>query len=117
MKSDRGKFYLRAIDPRTGKRQWEYPMTGQRRQWAGTVSTAGGVMIFGDDDGQLVALDAKTGQHLWHFYMGQMLTASPVTYMVDGKQYVTIAAGIDVFTFGLFEPAVSVPLVPEREEP
>jgi hypothetical protein len=62
-------------------------------------------------------LDATSGQHLWHFGAGQMMTASPVTYMAEGKQYVTIAAGMDVFSFGLFEPAVSVPLVPEKEEP
>jgi alcohol dehydrogenase (cytochrome c) len=111
------KFYLRALDPRTGEKRWEYPMTGLATMWAGTVSTAGGVVFFGDDDGQLVALDAKSGKHLWHFYMGQPLTASPITYQVDGKQYVTIASATDVFTFGLFEPAVSVPLVRERVEP
>lgn len=117
IKSDRGRFYLRAIDPKTGKRQWEYPMTGNAKNWPGTLSTAGGVIFFGDDTGQLVALDANTGRHLWHFGTGQMLTASPVAYMVDGKQYVTIAAGMDVFSFGLFEPAVSVPLIREKEEP
>jgi alcohol dehydrogenase (cytochrome c) len=111
-----GKLYLRALDPKTGKRVWEYPMTGPATMWAGTLSTAGGVIFFGDDDGQLVAVSASSGKHLWHYYMGQMITASPVTFEVDGKQYVTIAAGTDVFTFGLFEPAVSVPLVKEREQ-
>jgi len=111
-----GKFFLRALDPQTGERRWEYPMTGPRTMWAGTVSTAGGVLFFGDDDGQLVALDAQTGKHLWHYYMGQMITASPITFSLDGKQYVSIAAGSDVFTFGLFEPAASVPLIPEREQ-
>ena len=82
--------------------------------WAGTVSTAGGVLFFGDDDGHLVALEAKTGRHLWHFNTGQMLTASPIAFEVAGKQYVTIATATDIMTFGLFEPAVSVPLVKER---
>src|ERR1700722_8613286 len=109
-----GKFYLQALDPHTGEKRWEYPMTGSGEMWAGTVSTAGGVVFFGDDDGQLVALDAGTGKHLWHFYMGQLLTASPITFLADGKQYVTIVAETDVFPFGLFEPEVSVPLVPER---
>ncbi len=108
---------MRALDPKTGEKRWEYPMTGANAMWAGTVSTAGGVLFFGDDDGQLVAVDSKTGKHLWHFYMGQNLTASPITFSVDGKQYVTLAAATDVFTFGLFEPAVSVPVVPERVEP
>lgn len=109
-----GKFYLRALDPKTGKRAWEYPMTGPATMWAGTVATAGGVVFFGDDDGQLVAVDAQSGKHLWHYQMGQLLTASPATFMVDGKQYVTIAAATDIFTFGLFEPAISVPVVKER---
>ena len=43
-----------------------------------------------DDDGQIVALDAKTGRHLWHYSMGQLLTASPVTFQVNGKQYITL---------------------------
>lgn len=100
-----GQFYLRALDPATGKRRWEYPMTGHGDMWAGTVSTAGGLVFFGDDDSQLVAADAVTGSHLWHYYLGQNITASPITFMADGKQYVTIAAGADVFTFGLFQPA------------
>ncbi len=84
-----GQFFLRAFDPKTGQRIWEYPMTGPTTTWAGTVSTAGGLVFFGDDDGQLVAVDAKTGKYLWHYYMGQALSASPITYRVDGKQYVT----------------------------
>lgn len=112
-----GKFYLRALDPATGEKRWEYPMTGHGEMWAGTVSTAGGLVFFGDDDGQLVALDAKSGKHLWHFAMGQTLYASPITFMVDGKQYVTIASSTDVFTFALFEQAAPVALVPEREVP
>ena len=114
--SEKGKFYLRALDPKTGERRWEYPMTGPATMWAGTVSTAGGVVFFGDDDGQLVAVDSRTGKHLWNFYMGQMLTASPITFSVDGKQYVAIAAATSVFTFGLFEPAKSMPVIPERRE-
>ena len=111
-----GKFYLRAIDPKTGKSRWEYPMTGPGTMWGGTVSTAGGVVFFGDDDGQLVAADARTGKHLWHYSIGQMLTASPMTYSVNGRQYVSIAAGADVFTFGLFEPAAPMPLVPSKAQ-
>ena len=105
-----GQVILRAIDPKTAKRVWEYPMTGAGRMWTGIVSTATGVMFTGDDDGHFVALEAKTGKHLWHFNMGELLTASPVTYEVDGKQYVAIASGSAVFSFGLFEPAQSMPL-------
>lgn len=112
-----GQFFLRAFDPKTGERKWQYSMTGPATMWAGTVSTAGGIVFFGDDDGQFVALDAKTGRHLWHFYMGQSISASPVTYMIDGKQYVTIVSVTDVFTFGLFEPAASVPMIPVTTVP
>jgi alcohol dehydrogenase (cytochrome c) len=77
-------------------------MPGPATMWAGTVSTAGGLVFTGDDDGNLVALDAKTGADLWHFPTGQTLYASPVTFEVDGKQFVTIAAESDIFTFGLF---------------
>ncbi|MBV9612620.1 MAG: PQQ-dependent dehydrogenase, methanol/ethanol family [Acidobacteriaceae bacterium] len=104
--SEPGKFYLRAIDPATGERRWDYPMTGPATMWAGTVATAGGLVFFGDDDGQLVAVDAWTGEDLWHYSMGQLLTASPVTFSIEGKQYVVIAAATDVFAFSLFEPAV-----------
>jgi len=79
--------------------------------WAGTVSTAGGVVFFGDDDNHLVALDSRSGKHLWHYNLGQPLFASPVTYEANGKQYVTIASQTDVFTFGLFEPAHSIPVL------
>ena len=54
-----GQVILRAIDPKTGKRAWEYPMTGAGRMWTGIVSTAGGVVFSGDDDGHLVALEAR----------------------------------------------------------
>jgi alcohol dehydrogenase (cytochrome c) len=105
-----GQFVLRAYDPKTGDRKWEYPMTGPAEMWAGTVSTAGGVIFSGDDDGQLIALDARSGKHLWHFQMGEGLTASPITYAVEGKQYVAIASSTAIFSFGLHEPARSVPL-------
>ncbi len=100
-----GRFVIRAIDPATGKRVWEYPLTGPTASWAGTLSTAGGVVFSGDDDKHIIALDAKTGKYLWHFNLGQTVDASPITWARDGKQYVTIVTRSDVFTFGLFEPS------------
>jgi alcohol dehydrogenase (cytochrome c) len=99
-----GQFFLRALDARTGEKRWEHPMPGPATMWAGTVSTAGSLVFSGDDDGNLVALDAGTGEDLWHFNTGHTLFASPMTFLVDGKQYVTIAAESDIVTFGLFEP-------------
>jgi outer membrane protein assembly factor BamB len=51
----------------------------------------------------LVAVDARTGKDLWHFYMGSNLKASPMTFSAGGKQYVTIASSSNIFTFGLAE--------------
>ncbi|MBV8819793.1 MAG: PQQ-binding-like beta-propeller repeat protein [Acidobacteriaceae bacterium] len=109
--SEPGQFFLRAYEPATGQKKWEYPMTGPGESWSGTVSTAGGVVFFGDDDGNLVAVDGRTGNHLWHFYMGEGLTASPISYAVNGKQYVAIASATAIFSFGLFDP------VPNGEAP
>ena len=97
-----GEFWLRALDATSGAIKWQYRMPGPATMWAGTVSTAGGLVFTGDDDGNLVALDARTGADLWHFPTGQTLYASPVTFEVNGKQYVTIAGESDIFTFGLF---------------
>jgi len=112
-----GQFILRALQPETGERVWEYPLTGPTSAWAGTLSTAGGIIFFGDDDNHLAAVDAKSGKHLWHFNMGQAVYASPITWKRDGKQYVTITAAGGVFTFGLFEPAESTPVVDTGRKP
>ena len=104
--SEPGQMFLRAFDATTGVRVWEYPMTGPAESWAGTLSTGGGVVFFGDDDGHLVALEGKTGKHLWHFQMGEALSASPMTYSVSGKQYVAIASATAIFSFGLFESPI-----------
>jgi len=104
--SEPGQFYLRALNATTGERQWEFRMTGQATMWAGTVSTGGGLVFTGDDDGNLVALDARSGEDLWHFCTGHTLYASPMTFMLHGRQYVTIAAESDIFTFALFQEGV-----------
>jgi alcohol dehydrogenase (cytochrome c) len=65
------------------------------------LSTAGGVVFFGDDSGALAAVDAKTGKPLWHFHTSSLWKASPMTYMVDGKQYIAVAAGGNVLAFAL----------------
>ena len=103
-----GQVVLRAIDPESGQRVWEYPMTGIGGMWSGTVSTATGVLFSGDDSGHLIALEAKTGRHLWNFNLGEDLHASPIIYAVEGKQYIAIASATAVAAFGLFEPMQSL---------
>jgi alcohol dehydrogenase (cytochrome c) len=92
---------LLALSPADGKAVWTYPQVGLGRSWSGTLVTAGGVLFFGDDSDSFEAVDASTGRPLWHFNTGELMRASPMTYAVDGVQYVAIAAGSDVFSFAL----------------
>ena len=85
----------------TGSFAWKYQQTGPGHSAGGTMTTAGGLLFFGDDAGSLEAVDAQTGKPLWHFNTGQTMSASPMTYSVGGKQYVAIAAGSDIFAFAL----------------
>jgi alcohol dehydrogenase (cytochrome c) len=92
---------LLALSVADGKQVWRYPQVGQGNSWGGILTTAGGVLFFGDDAGSLEAVESATGRPLWHFDTGQVMRASPMTYAIDGIQYVAIAAGSDVFTFAL----------------
>jgi alcohol dehydrogenase (cytochrome c) len=92
---------LLALSPSDGKKVWRYPQAGHGNSWGGTLTTAGGLVFFGDDADSLEAVDAETGHALWHFNTGQSFNASPMTYAVDGVQYVAICAGSDVFSFAL----------------
>jgi len=94
---------LRAIDIRTGRSAWELPQTGTVDSWGGTLSTAGGLVFFGEDSGALMAADARNGKPLWSFQTNQTWKASPMTYMFDNKQYVAVAAGPNIIAFGLPE--------------
>jgi alcohol dehydrogenase (cytochrome c) len=92
---------LNAYDPLTGKSAWTFKY--QRAPWAGTLSTAGNLVFAGDEDGYLMAFDAKTGKNLWRINTGARLVTAPITYMVNGKQYVTMPSGGSVLTFALPE--------------
>ncbi len=96
---DTYKSAIRAIDPATGDLVWEFPI--QPRSTAGITTTAGNLLFSGSVDGYFYALDATTGEELWHMSVGRMVHSAPMTYAVDGQQYVTIAAGNVVYTFGL----------------
>lgn len=90
---------VRALDPTTGERVWQYQV--QAKSTSGLVSTAGNLVFGGTVHGNFFALDARNGNELWRLDLGGMVHAAPITYLVDGEQYVTIAAGSAVFTFGL----------------
>ena len=85
----------------TGKIVWEYEQTGAGQSWSGLVATASGLIFFGDDDGSFGALDAKTGKRLWHFPLNARWHSSPMTYAVDGRQYIAMATNSSIVAFGL----------------
>ena len=90
-----------ALSVADGKPVWRDPQVGAGDSWGGTLTTAGRLVFFGDDAESLEAVDAATGRALWHFNTGQRFRASPMTYAVDGVQYVTISAESDIFSFAL----------------
>jgi alcohol dehydrogenase (cytochrome c) len=92
---------LLAFDVTTGQPVWRYPQAGVGDSVAGTMTTASGLVFFGDDVGEFEAVDGRTGKPLWHFNTGQILHASPMSYGVNGVQYVSIASGSDLFSFAL----------------
>jgi PQQ-dependent dehydrogenase (methanol/ethanol family) len=98
-----GKKYLRALDIETGRVVWEIPQIGPTdgKKWAGVMATAGGVLFYGDPNGDFVAVDERDGKVLWHFPTNEIIKSSPMTYTVNGKQFVAIAAGPSIVSFGL----------------
>lgn len=84
--------HLRAIDVANKKVVWDVPSS--LPLFAGILATKGGVVFTGDLRGRVLAFDAKTGKELWKFQTGSGINASPMTYELDGKQYVAILSGL-----------------------
>lgn len=99
--NERPKKYVRAIDLQTGRIAWEYAQTGPGAAWGGLLCTASGLLLFGDDNGAFTAIDSSNGKPLWHFQLNAEWHASPMTYMLDGHQYIAVAAGSSIVAFGL----------------
>jgi alcohol dehydrogenase (cytochrome c) len=95
--------YLTAIDYKTGKVAWRhrYPGVTAGRGMNGLLATAGRLVFGGDMAGNLVAYDAALGKPLWHARLGQVSNA-PETYLLDGKQYILVAAGDTLYAFYLY---------------
>jgi alcohol dehydrogenase (cytochrome c) len=96
-----GKKYLRALDIHTGRIVWELPQDGPANTWGGVLSTNGGLVFFGHDNGDFAAADARTGKLLWSFSANQLWKSSPMTYLAGGKQFVAVAAGSAILSFGI----------------
>jgi alcohol dehydrogenase (cytochrome c) len=68
---------------------------------AGVLSTGGGVVFAASIDGYLIALDARSGKELWHYQTGSQIQSSPISYRVDGKQFIAVSTSSSLFTFAL----------------
>jgi alcohol dehydrogenase (cytochrome c) len=89
-----------ALDPRTGDRRWTFRLSAPSTE-SGVLTTRSNMLFAGGRDGQFVALDARDGKLLWETNLGPSVSAGPVTYMVNGKQYVSIQCGVALYTFTL----------------
>ncbi len=91
---------LRALDPATGERKWEFRLLSPST--AGLLTTASGLLFGGDADGNLLALDSRTGKLVWRYQMGSPLHGtSPTTYMIDGRQHLLVPAGTTLTAWAL----------------
>jgi len=89
-----------AMDPNTGDRKWAFKLSAPSTE-GGVLTTASNLLFAGGRDGQFVALDARDGKLLWETNLGPSVSAGPMTYMVNGKQYVSIQCGSALYTFTL----------------
>jgi alcohol dehydrogenase (cytochrome c) len=98
---EQGYGALKAINPKTGDMVWQVKFADLTE--GGVLTTAGDVVFTGNREGYFHAFDARDGKLLWKVSLGGYIAAGPVTYSVDGKQYVAVAAGHGMFVFGLRE--------------
>ena len=98
--TDRGGYsesMIQAIDYKTGKVRWSHKWEGGGR--SGLLSTAGNLLFTGGPGNTLVALNATTGDALWHARLNAAVSNGPITYELDGLQYVVVGAGDTLWTF------------------
>jgi len=91
-----------ALDPQTGERKWTFRMYDLTD--AGILTTASDLLFTGGREGYFQALDARTGELLWKSSLGSaQILSAPITYEIEGKQYVTIICGNVMAVYGLRE--------------
>jgi len=96
---EEGYGFVRAFDPRTLEQKWEFKMADIT--WAGALSTAGDVVFGGGREGYFFALDGRSGSLLWKVNLGGQVNSGPMSYAVNGRQYISVAAGQSLFSFAL----------------
>lgn len=99
LSGDAASGAIRALDATTGTLRWQFPLHSP--PWAGVLSTAGGLVVSGTNEGNVFALDAQTGELRWEFQTGGEVRTNPMSFAVDGRQRIAMAAGHAVFVFGL----------------
>ena len=95
-----GKGVLEAIDYQTGKIRWTHEL-GPGGSGSGVLTTASGVTFSGDAHGNVLALNTSDGKTLWHAGTGGSIESSPITYQLDGRQYVATSSGGVLFVWAL----------------
>ena len=98
-KEEEGYGAIRAIDPRTGEKKWDFKMVSYTE--SGVLSTGGDLVFGGGQDGNFVALDARTGERLWHVYLGGPNASGPMSYAVNGRQYIIGTGMGTMYAFAL----------------
>ena len=99
LRGDDASGSVHALDVRTGDIRWKFPLLSP--PWNGVMATAGGLVFGGSNEGNFFALDAETGESLWDFHAGAPARSNPMSFAVDGRQRVVMAAGEAVFVFGV----------------
>jgi alcohol dehydrogenase (cytochrome c) len=94
-----GNGAVMAIDPMTGQKKWEFKQFDVTD--SGNLTTASDLLFTGGREGHFYALDARTGAELWKASLGGQIANGPMTYAVDGKQYVSVISGNSLITFAL----------------
>ncbi len=92
--------FVRAIDPATGNVKWNFPLQLGSHA-AGVLATGGGVLFAASKDGYLIGLDARSGKLLWKYQTGAEIRSSPISYAVDGVQYIAVSNDSSLITFAL----------------
>lgn len=95
--------FLRAIDIDTGEIKWEIAQPGPLilKTWSGVLGTAAGMIFYADPNGAFCAADERTGKLLWHYNTNVGMKGPPMTYAVNGKQYIAVTAGSVLLSFAL----------------
>jgi alcohol dehydrogenase (cytochrome c) len=98
-RSEPGGGRIVALDPKTGNIAWHFDTVSTPT--GGVLATAGGLVFAGDAEGYLIAFDAQSGKVLWRFQAGGTIIAPPISYALNGRQYIAVAAGQTMITFAL----------------